>query len=124
QIATAADAGEAVTAGEVHLPEPVSGDLVIVPVARLYNRERTFVPSVNALLAPRTDDPFVEINAADAARLGIVDGDRVTVQAAGTTVSARAHVNGAAPQGTVLLPRHLSEAPAPLTIAAGMVSKA
>jgi NADH-quinone oxidoreductase subunit G len=124
QIATTADTGEAVAPGDVHLPEPVSGDLVIVPTVRLYNRERTFMPSVTALLAPRTDDPFVEINAADAARLGIADGDQVAVQVDGVAVSVRAHVNGAAPQGTVLLPRHLSEEPTPLTIATGMLSKA
>jgi len=37
---------------------------------------------------------------------------------------ARAHVNGGAPKGTVVLPRHLSDTPAPLTITAGSVAKA
>lgn len=123
QIATAADAGEAVAAGPVDLPSAVTGGLVVVPIVRLYNRERTFMPSVVELMSPRTDDPLVEINAADAARLGVADGDVVTVTADGVTVTVRAHVNGAAPQGAVLLPRHLSDNPVPLTIVSGTVSK-
>jgi hypothetical protein len=38
-------------------------------------------------------------------------------------VQARAHVNGGAPQGSVLLPRNLTEQPAPLSVAVGQMSK-
>jgi predicted molibdopterin-dependent oxidoreductase YjgC len=46
---------------------------------------------------------LVEISSADAAPLGISDGDRVTLSSAMGTLTAKAHVNGRAPQGTVLL---------------------
>lgn len=124
QAATTADTGEVMTAGAVTLPQAVTGDIVVVPTTRLYNRERTFLPSVAELMGPRTDSAFVEVNAADAAVLHIADGELVTVTVDGSAVTARAHVNGAAPQGTVLVPRHLSETAAPLTVAVGTIRKA
>ena len=60
-------------------------------------------------MAARTSAPYVEINAADAKKLKIADGDLVQVSVGASTVQAQAHVNGAAPAGTVLLPRHLSD---------------
>jgi hypothetical protein len=38
-------------------------------------------------------------------------------------VQVRAHVNGAAPEGSVLLPRHLTDEATPLALAAGKVAK-
>ncbi|MBZ0278100.1 MAG: NADH-quinone oxidoreductase subunit NuoG [Anaerolineae bacterium] len=123
QIASVADSG-AVTAGKADSVKAVKagdGQLLVVPAARLYNRERTFRSS--ELVHPRVPDAYVEINAADAERLNIQNGDLVKISAAGVTVQAQAHVNGAAPKGTVILPRHLSDTPAPLAITAGEVSK-
>ncbi len=74
-------------------------------------------------MANRTPAAYVEINAADAKKLGISDGDTVRVTADGSSVEARAHVNGAAPKGAVLLPRNLADSAAPLTISSGEVSK-
>jgi NADH-quinone oxidoreductase subunit G len=124
QIASAAETGEAVTLGEVKA-EPVTGDLLVVPTVRLYNRERVFQPSEAALMANRIAAPYVEINAEDAARLAILDGDTVQVSAGSAQpVKVKAHVNGAAPKGTVLLPRNLVQGTATaLTIAAGTVTK-
>jgi NADH-quinone oxidoreductase subunit G len=126
QLATDADSGTALQAGEVKLPaapKAAKGSLMVVPTVRLYNRENTFLPSVEALMAARTSAPYVEINAADAQKLKIADGDLVQVSVGGSTVQARAHVNGAAPVGTVLLPRHLSDEAAPLAPAPGEVRK-
>lgn len=126
QTETAADAGQAPAVGVVQLPAaPAVGKdgVVVVPTTRLYNHERTFEPSVKEILQLRTAAPYVEINAADAQKLNIQDGDLVQVTVGSTAVRARAHVNGAAPEGTVLLPRHLAETAAPLTIGAGQVSK-
>ena len=96
---------------------------MVLPTVRLYNRENTFLPSVEALMAPRTSAPYVEINAADALKLKIADGDLVQVSIGASTVQAKAHVNGAAPEGTVLLPRHLSDVVTPLALAPGEVRK-
>ncbi|MBI1256119.1 MAG: NADH-quinone oxidoreductase subunit NuoG [Chloroflexi bacterium] len=126
QIATEADGGTAMAAGEVKLPattKVTKGNLMVVPTIRLYNREATFEPSVEAILSTRTAAPYVEINAADAKKLKIADGDLVQVSVGTSTVQAKAHVNGAAPEGTVLLPRHLSDAATPLAAAPGEVRK-
>jgi NADH-quinone oxidoreductase subunit G len=124
QVATSADNGEAATAGEVASVAAPSGGLVVVPTTRLYNREQTFLPSENDVMRNRIPAPFVEINSADAATLNIQDGDLVAVRIGSTApVRARAHVNGGAPQGSVLLPRNLAEQPAPLSVAVGQISK-
>ncbi len=126
QLPTEADGGTAVTAGEVKqaaAPKVGRGKLLVVPTVRLYNRENTFRASVEAVLSTRTAAPYVEINAADAQKLKIADGDMVQVSVGASTVEARAHVNGAAPAGTVLLPRHLSETATPLAPASGEVRK-
>jgi NADH-quinone oxidoreductase subunit G len=125
QIPTAADKGETVEpaargGGMADLPK---GQVIVVPVKRLYNRERMFRPS--ELMHPRVSDPFVEINSADAKNMGINNGDTVKIMVGeAQPIVARAHVNGGAPKGTVVLPRHLSDTPAPLTISAGTVAKA
>jgi len=127
QIPTAADQGEKVKKGKVaavKAPKASRGGLLVVPTVRLYNREQTFRPSEQDLMKDRTPAAYVELNAADARKLGINDGDSVRVTVDGAAVNARAHVNGAAPKGVVLLPRHLSTSAAPLVIAAGEVSKA
>jgi len=126
QLPSAADRGEAVSVGSSQAPAAPTakdGELMIVPTTRLYNRDDLFRPS--ALMNKRIPEPYVEINAADAARLGIADGDMVQVNASENTpnVYARAHVNGTAPQGTVLLPRNLTDKPVPMALTAGVVSK-
>jgi NADH-quinone oxidoreductase subunit G len=126
QMPTAADRGEPVHAVEVALPEIVTaadGELLIVPTTRLYNREWTFRPSEEALMQARIGEPFVEINHADAERMRIANGDMVEIIVGGAALRARAHVDGGAPEGSVVLPRYLTDAAAPLTIAAGEVRK-
>jgi NADH-quinone oxidoreductase subunit G len=128
QIPTAAEQGEKLKAGKVaagKAPKAGKGKLLVVPTVRLYNREQTFLPSEQALMQNRTPAPYVEINSADAKKLEIADGDTVNVVVdGGATVTARAHVNGAAPKGTVLVPRNLADTAAPLAVTAGEVSKA
>ncbi len=126
QIATTADGGASVAAGDVSVPKApktAKGDLLVVPTVRLYNRESTFLPSVEGLMAERTSAPYVEINAADAKKLKIADGDLVQISVGDSTVQVKAHVNGAAPEGSVLLPRHLGDEATPLALAAGKVAK-
>jgi NADH-quinone oxidoreductase subunit G len=125
QIPTAADQGQTVARFEAAADEPpkTRGKLVIVPSVRLYNRERTFRPS--APVHARVPEAYAEINSADAKKLGIQDGDTVeiTIQNA-PALRVRAHVNGGAPKGTVIVPRHLSDTAAPLAVTVGEVSKA
>ena len=126
QIPTAADNGEKVAAGKVNLPKPVKagrGKLLIVPTTLLYNRQRNFLPST--LVHPRVLAPYAEINEADAKKLGIEKGDVVEVKTADENVAVRvkAHVNGGAPKGTVVLPRHLTDSATPIEITVGTISK-
>jgi NADH-quinone oxidoreductase subunit G len=118
---------ETIAVGTVSLPKVVRADgehLVAVPITELYDREATFRPSEAALMAPRIPAAYIALNEQDAARLGIVDGDWVQVDAgAGRPVRGRARVNGAAPQGTVLVPRHLTADAAPLSATPARVEK-
>ena len=76
------------------------------------------------VLGPRIAQSFVEINSADAKKLGIKTGDTVDVKmGSAPALRARAHVDGIAPVGTVVVPRHLSETAAPLAPAAVEISK-
>jgi NADH-quinone oxidoreductase subunit G len=126
QIKTAADEGGTVSVGEVTLPDvPTAsgrnGQLVVIPTTQLYNRESIFEPSV--IMHPRILMPYAELNAADAEQWNIASGDVIEVRAGDVSVRVKAYVNGGTPQGSVLLPRHLTDQPVPLTITTGEVKK-
>ena len=59
---------------------------------------------------------MVELNTADAADLGIADGDAVSVTSAGGSLSAQARVTKNVAKGSVFFPFHFADAPA-LTLA-------
>jgi NADH-quinone oxidoreductase subunit G len=124
QIPTSAEQGqtparfESAKAGKA---KSSAGKLLIVPTTKLYNRERVFQPS--QLVQPRVMLPTIELNSADAQQLNVKNGDVVEVSVDDARLRVRAHVNGAAPQGTALLPRHLSVEATPLTISAGDIRK-
>ncbi len=129
QIASAAESGSALASGvtmvdvETTAVNVASGEVLIIPTTTLYNREQTFRPSAENLMELRVPAPFVEVNAADAEKYAIADGDMVEISANGMSVRAKAHVNGAAPQGTILLPRNLAETASPMMITAGTIAK-
>ncbi len=123
-IPTAADNGEAVAAGKVTLPDvlkPGKGEFIVIPSTRLYNHESVFKPSL--LVQPRVTAPYAEVNSADASKLGITQGAVIEIKAGGAVVKVRAHVNGGAPAGSIVLPRHLTAEPVPYAITTGTVSK-
>lgn len=123
QIPAQADDGK-VKAGKVELPDAPkanNGELMVIPVTRLYNRASTFKPST--IVHPRVLMPYVEINEADANKMGIAQGDVVEVTAGRSSLRVKASVNGAAPEGAVVLPRHMTDAAAPLTLTVGQLSK-
>ncbi len=94
--------------------------LVIAPVTRLYDRAPEFYAST--LMHNRIPQPFVALNAGDAGRLGIADGDPVTVSAAGMALTVTAVVDDYAPAGVALLPLRLSADPVSLTPVVGTVA--
>lgn len=102
-------------------PASSDADLSLIPVRVLYDRDVLFEPS--RLMHHRVPPPFVELNQADAERLGIADGDRVAVEGDGYQITAMARVDGRAPAGYALLPVRLSSTPAPTTPAACTVRK-
>jgi len=95
--------------------------LVVVPVKVLFDREPLFAPS--AIMHHRIPEPYAELNADDAAELGIADGDQVILAADGVQVVVKARVNGKSPLGAVLLPQHLNSAPVPVALATCTVEK-
>jgi NADH-quinone oxidoreductase subunit G len=99
------------------------GELLVVPTTSLYNRERTFRASEAVLMSNHIPAPYVEINEIDARKLKINDGDSVEVSVGDVSLQVRAHVNGSAPEGVVLLPRNLSETGSLLAVGAGKISK-
>ena len=127
QIAASADRGEIPAPGAVALPDVPKagrgGKLLALPVTRLYNRERTFAPS--RLVHARVPQPYAEISPADAKRLKIKDGETIALAADGLpVVRVRAAVSAGAPDGAVIVPRHLTAEPVPLAPAVVEVSKA
>lgn len=101
---------------------PVSGDeLTLIPVRLLYDRGPLFEPS--KLMHQRVPEPYVELNAEDAGRLGIVTGDRVAVSGEGFRTEVIARVDGRAPAGFALLPMQLVHQPLPTTPEACAVQK-
>ncbi len=124
QYASAAESG-AVTTGkaEAHkLPARKKGEMLVVPVRELYDRQPEFAAST-ALMHSHIAEPFAILNTADADKIGVVNGDRITVNFGAGTVDVLARVDAAAPAGAVLLARHLSNHPTPAIPIAGTVQK-
>jgi NADH-quinone oxidoreductase subunit G len=88
-----------------------SRGLLAVPVRKLYDRSPEFMAS--AMMHQRIPQPFVEINAADAAKAKIANGDTVTVEIGKQKIKVTARVNGTAPQGVVLVPMNTLDEPVP-----------
>jgi NADH-quinone oxidoreductase subunit G len=104
-LESGAERGEAVASYNVEVPTDQADGLSLVPTTLLYDRGTTFVRSV--LMHPRIPAPHVEINSADAARLGVQDGEAVKVSVNGSTEEVTARVDGRAPEGVVLMPQSL-----------------
>jgi len=124
QIPATTESGKKPSAKKVDLPEiPKAGDaeVLIVPATRLYNRANLFKPSV--LVNPRVLLPYIMMNPADAEKVGISTGDVVSVEFDEFSVRVRASVREDIPQGTTVLPRHLTEHPTPMVPTIGVVSK-
>ncbi len=124
QLKSGAERAETPTLGQVEPPpSPTGKGLRLAPVTRLYDRGETFAKS--EVMHARLPEPFVELNPADALRLGVRAGDRVRVALPGGEVELRARVasDTAVPEGVALMPRSLG-VPAPTHTVLAELSKA
>jgi len=85
---------------------PPTGDMIAVPVRELYHRGTLIAQS--RVLDPRTLSPYIALSRADAERLGIADGDTVTVTLPSGEREMIARVDGQAPKGAALVPAHIT----------------
>ena len=117
QIPSGADARKPRTRkpGEEADLEIGDGELAVIPITRLYNRQRIFRPTL--ILEPRVLTPFVIIHPDDAAARGIHEDDVVEISAGESRVRARAALSDEMAAGAVALPRHLVDEAIPMTIA-------
>ncbi|NJL92882.1 MAG: molybdopterin-dependent oxidoreductase, partial [Anaerolineae bacterium] len=91
-------------------PDKAQG-LLAVPVRRLYDRSPEFLAS--EMMHGRIPAPYVEISRADAAKLNLADGDAVTLAFGEQRLQTTVRVDGVAPEGAVLIPQNLLDAPIP-----------
>ena len=61
-------------------------------------------------LVSRTPDAFVEINPADAEKLNLSQGDRLTIASRRGSIQASADISGKCAEGVIFIPFHYSEA--------------
>jgi NADH-quinone oxidoreductase subunit G len=125
QWPTAADAGEKVSIRAPKAVKPIArkaGELLIVPIAELYDRKPAFAAS-ERLMRTHIPEPYVILNAGDAGSMGIADGEMVTVTYVGHAVQVVARVLAAAPAGAALLARHLGSQPVPAVPMVGALRK-
>ncbi len=124
QIPAAAEGKKTVKPAELEEVDVVTagdGEILVMPITRLYNRQRNFRPSL--LMEPRILAPYVLINPDDAQLLGIIQGDMVEIVAGESTVRAQATLSDEMSAGAVALPRHMTDAAVPLWLTAGTVRR-
>lgn len=105
QYPTLAEQGHSVELGEVQPGGAPPRGLIAVPTAVLYDRGTMFIRSV--VMNPRLPEPYVELSAADAAKLNLADGDAVVVEINGRETRLVVRVNERTPEGAVLVPQSL-----------------
>jgi NADH-quinone oxidoreductase subunit G len=123
QIASASDKRKGRRTRRLKTYEPVAAgenEMLIMPITRLYNRQRNFRPTL--ILEPRILAAFAIVNSTDAAEMGISDGAIVEIVAGGSRLRVRATVSEEIAARTVALPRHLTEDAIPLTLTAGSIT--
>ncbi|MCY3834447.1 MAG: molybdopterin-dependent oxidoreductase, partial [Chloroflexi bacterium] len=97
------------------------GEFAILPVTRLYNRQRNFRPTL--IIEPRILAPYAIVNAEDAASMGIVAGDVLEIRAGDSLARVQAMLSDDMASGALALPRHLTDEAIPMSIMAGTISR-
>ncbi|MCW5879922.1 MAG: NADH-quinone oxidoreductase subunit NuoG [Anaerolineae bacterium] len=88
-------------AGDTDMPAVGSGELLLVPVRRLFD-QGTLISKAD-LLRRRLPGPYVVMNPNDAAGLGVGDNELVTVTTEHGSAEVDVHVSDAAPEGVLLI---------------------
>ena len=73
--------------------------------------DRSTVQIQSTVLPTLAPDPFVELNPADAAALGLQEGSKVAVQSAHGRLDLALRVSENTPEGSAFVPRGYNEAP-------------
>ena len=123
QIPSVADSGETPAIKAVTSPPIQAGEnqIIVIPVTRLYNRQRNFRPTV--LLDSRVDSPYAVIHTDDAQAKGIRSGDWVELRTGDGVVQVQAVVSDETAPRSVALPRHLTDAPTPMVVTTGTIDR-
>ncbi len=95
--------------------------LVIVPVRLIYDAEPVLLKS--GLLHQRIPAPHLGLNPADAAQMGVNDGDALAVTLNGRRVMADAYLDARVPRGVATMPRRLQPQGAPPAATVAPVAK-
>jgi NADH-quinone oxidoreductase subunit G len=98
-------------------PRPKEGELLAVPVTKLYDRGATVAPS--QLLAMRIGELTLLLNPAEGARLGLDDGSRIELGLNGAAAEGLVRLDERVPSGVALVPRSMGlpiSSPSALTI--------
>lgn len=124
QIPSQADRGQPLKKAKITLPNPIQAgenEVLVIPTTRLYNRQRNFRPTV--VMESRVLEAHAVIHTADAQARGIQQGDWVELRAGDAVVQAQAVLSDDIAQGSVALPRHLTDEPAPIVITASTLNR-
>jgi NADH-quinone oxidoreductase subunit G len=88
---------------QIPMPELPKGDLVAIPVTKLYDHGTMMLPS--KVLHTRLVKPFIALNPADAQAQKATDGMMVNIDVSGDLTPATVIVTEDVPAGFALLPR-------------------
>jgi NADH-quinone oxidoreductase subunit G len=108
QLAPASQTGEAAKPPKpetVKLPHPKAGELLVVPVAKLYRRDTATTSAI--LLAKRMASPALVLNPKLAARQQVKAGQTTHLVLESGTFDVQIVVDEAAPEKVALLPRNV-----------------
>jgi len=100
--------GTTLTAPSAHAGEALKangGQLVVVPVAALYDREPIFY--LTDVLHERIPAPHTRMHPKDARMIGVVEGDMLALDLDGRMVSVEVVLDAALPEGVAITPRRL-----------------
>ena len=104
------------------LPPRQAGELLLVPVKELYDRQHEFAAS-ERLMTAHIDAPYIALNEQEASVRSLANGESVAVSFAGASAQVSVRVDNTVPAGTALIGRHLSAQPTPAVPVVGTVRK-
>lgn len=124
QWKTSSELGTAPTVAKAKAPAKPKlkkDELLIVPVAELYDRQPEFYAS--KLMHTHIDAPYITLNPKDAEALGLIAGATAAVSYGLVTLNAEVRVDHLLGQGVALIGKNLSDQPSPAVPVAGAVRK-